>query len=284
MAYRIMKQIQTQLNVPGDTTTHVIVYMECDTLADLPASPTAISGLTLEISSRAHIIQDNTRYCMQADGTWQQQDQSPYSDVYTKSQVDSIVSDIDSTIVIESGRITAVEGDVSDIQTALEGILNRTGKNIANWTAATQTITDVTFTIDQAAGTVSTSGTAGARRQKPLPMTLLSDPGSDRYILTGCPAGGEVGGNIKYALYIWDNTINARVSQNDTGEGIIFDWTPDPTHSYNISVDIRSGTDAAGLIFRPMICRLSDYLISSSFVPYVPSNSDIIALIHSYHP
>lgn len=257
MSYRIMKQIQTQLNVPGDTTTHVIVYMECDTTADLPASPTAISGLTLEISSRAHIIHDNTRYCMQADGTWQLQDQSPFSDVYTKSEIDTMLA----AMQYEIDSFYAVRYAVEDI------INYSIVKNFFETTATTHTITDVTFTNNND-GTWSTSGTAAARRQMPLNFTMPPNMPTTDYRLTGCPAGGESGGSVKYCLYIWDYTTNTRVSQNDTGDGITFSWSPDPTHTYSIGIDIRSGTNADGLTFRPMITLKHYYDLTPDFRPH----------------
>lgn len=257
MAYRIMKQIQTQLNVPGDTTTHVIVYMECDTLADLPASPTAISGLTLEISSRAHIIQDNTRYCMQADGTWQLQDQSPFSDVYTKSEVDTLLT----TMQYEIDSFNIYRYAVSDIINY--GII----KNYFTSTQGTQTITDVTFTAN-GDGTWSTSGTAAARRQYAAAFTMSANLPDAVYKLTGCPQGGYEGGVVKYCLYIWDNTAGVRVSQNDTGKGVEFQWTPDPTHSYHLAIDIRSGTNANDLLFKPMITFKTYDDVTDAFRPH----------------
>lgn len=257
MAYRIMKQIQTQLNVPGDTTTHVIVFMECDTLADLPASPTAISGLTLEISSRAHIIQDNTRYCMQADGTWQLQDQSPFSDVYTKSEVDALLASMQYEIDSFYKYFYAVSDIIN------YGII----KNYFTSTQGTQTITDVTFTAN-GDGTWSTSGTAAARRQYGAVFTMPANLPDAVYKLTGCPQGGYEGGVVKYCLYIWDNTTGVRVSQNDTGEGVEFQWTPDPTHSYNLTIDIRSGTNANDLLFKPMITFKTYDDVTDAFRPH----------------
>lgn len=257
MSYRIMKQIQTQLNVPGDTTTHVIVYMECDTLADLPASPTAISGLTLEISSRAHIIEDNTRYCMQADGTWKLQDQSPFSDIYTKSEIDALLANLQYEI-----------DSFYFVKYAVEDIINYSIiKNIFETTATTQTITDVTFTNNND-GTWTTSGTAAARRQKGLSFTVPATLPAGDYVLSGCPLGGEVGGTVKYCLYVWDMTESSRVSQNDTGQGMEFNWTPNPAHTYQIGIDIRSGTNADGLTFKPMITLKSYYNLTPVFRPH----------------
>lgn len=258
----------------SDTTMTVRVMMECDTVSDLPASPTAITGYTMTAGSRAHVIADNTIYCMDSTGAWIIQDEASRMDVYTKAQTDAAIA----------AAILPEHVEIVNLGAIQKSILKRIGQNLANWDANTQTITDVTFTVDQSARTVSTSGTAAARRQKALNLTFLSNPGFDRYILKGTPAGGEVGGSVKYCMYIWDLTASARVSQNDTGDGIEFEWTPDLTHSYNITIDIRSGTNANGLTFMPMIYRVDDNLRQPYYVPYIPSNSDLLALIRQYHP
>lgn len=148
-------------------------------------------------------------------------------------------------------------------------------KNICNWSESTSTVEHVTFTINSDK-TVSTSGTATARSQKALFFTVPSTLKAGRYVLSGCPSGGEQSGTVLYCLYLWDLTANARVaSGNDTGNGLEFDWIPDSSHTYNISVDVRSGTNASGLIFKPMICTAADWTVSKKFVPYAPTNREL---------
>lgn len=158
---------------------------------------------------------------------------------------------------------------------ALVDIIDNGPKNIANWSANTSIVSGVTFNINSD-GTVSTSGTASIRGQKGLDLKIPSTFGSGRYVLSGCPSGGVVDGTIKYCLYLWDNTTGARVtSGNDTGDGLAFDWTPDPTHTYNITIDIRAGTNTNGLVFTPMICPESVWKISDKVVPYRPTNDGL---------
>lgn len=251
----------------------IVAHIEADTAADAPAR-TDFVGYYLMSGSTMHDIAENTIYCMNSAGTWYIQDEASRMDVYTKAQTDDAIA----------AAILPEHEEIDNLGVIQKSILKRIGQNLANWSANTQTITDVTFTVDQDARTVSTSGTAAARRQKALNLTFLSNPGFDRYILKGTPSGGEVGGSVKYCMYIWDNTASARVSQNDTGDGIEFEWTPDITHSYNITIDIRAGTNANGLTFMPMIYRVDDNFRQPYYVPYIPSNSDLLALIRSYHP
>lgn len=268
MAYRIMKQIQTQLNVPGDTTTHVIVYMECDTLADLPASPTAISGLTLEISSRAHIIQDNTRYCMQADGTWQLQDQSPFSDVYTKSEVDSLLTPI-------TDDITTLFTADSTISSQIAALINDGAKNRLNvFATASQTINDVVWTINSD-GTVTANGQASANSFLYLIPNNTNIAFGETTFISGCPSGGSA------------STFEIQVAQtggttyHDYGDGA--EIPSDYVYRYFVCC-VRNGYTANNLIFRPMICDVWKYNLTPEFVPYSPTNAELAALIRQFHP
>lgn len=219
----------------------IVAQIECDTLADLPAV-NAFTGRTLVKGSVAHVIDGNTEHELNSSGSWVKQDQSPFVDVYTKTEIDALLATMQSEI--DSFYIYRYA--VADIINY--GII----KNYFTSTQGTQTVTDVTFTAN-GDGTWSTSGTAAARRQYGADFTMPANLPNTTYKLTGCPPGGYAGGVVKYCLYIWDKTANVRVSQNDTGDGIEFQWTPDPTHTYILAIDIRQGTNATGLTFKPMI-------------------------------
>lgn len=70
--------------------------ISCDTVADLP-SPTYFDGYTLMQESTAHVVTDNTIYTMLSDGTWILQDEASRLNVYTKPQIDSMLSDYTTT-------------------------------------------------------------------------------------------------------------------------------------------------------------------------------------------
>lgn len=166
---------------------------------------------------------------------------------------------------------------------ALTELIDSGPKNIVNWSADSTTISGVTFAVDSD-GTVSTSGTASARAQFSLLFTVSASLKAGTYVLSGCPAGGgnASGQTSKYALYIWDRTANARVVPNykdDNGNALEFDWTPDSTHSYNISIDIRKSTNATGLVFKPMICRKEYWDITKIFQPYRPSYQELYDMV-----
>lgn len=234
----------------------IVARIECDTTADLPATGD-FAGRTLQKGSEAHVIEGNKNFELNSSGAWIQQEQSPFADVYTKSEIDALLASMQYEI-----------DSFYKYRYAVEDIINYgITKNYFTTTAGTQTITDVTFT-NNGNGTWSTSGTAAARRQYPATFTMPANLPDAVYKLTGCPQGGAEGATIKYCLYIWDNTANARVSSNDTGNGIEFQWAPDPTHSYQIAIDIRQGTNANGLTFKPMITFKTYDDVTDTFRPH----------------
>lgn len=201
----------------------------------------------------------------------------------TADQIDRLPARVETLETIVSNiPITYQTIDNANAQKdALVQLIDTGAKNVANWNASTETITDVTFTVN-ADRTVTTtaSGAAAARRQKALSFTVPASLPAGTYVLSGCPSGGISGTTTLYCLYIWDVTANSRVSQNDTGSGVTFEWNPDPTHSYNITVDIRSGTNPNGFVFKPMICAKAAYDISPKFVQYAPSNRELYDMIN----
>lgn len=254
--------VQTANYDSGDTYVHIragnlqFTGISCDTVSDLPAQAGGISGYYLEQGSTAHVIADNTKYMIDSGGNWILQDTSPYKDVYTKTEVDTLLA----SLQYEIDSFYAVKYAVVDI------INYSIIKNLFETTTTTEIISDVTFT-NNGDGTWTTSGIAAARRQKGLEFTVPNNLPSGEYVLSGCPAGGYVG-SVKYCLYVWDITDNVRISQNDTGDNVIFNWTPNPAHTYTITIDIRSGTNADGLTFKPMITLKTYYDLTPDFRPH----------------
>ena len=234
----------------------IVALIEADAETDLP-SISDFTGYTLQKGSEAHVIADNSDWMLNSSGIWIRQDQSPFSDVYTKSEVDALLATMQYKIDSFYVYRYAVEDIIN------YGIV----KNYFTTTQGTQKISDVTFT-NNGDGTWSTIGTAAARRQMALHFTMPPNMPTATYRLTGCPAGGESGGTVKYCLYIWDGTTSNRVSQNDTGTGIDFSWSPDPTHDYWITIDIRSGTNANDLTFKPMITFKTYDDVTDTFRPH----------------
>lgn len=175
----------------------------------------------------------------------------------TTAQLAAANSGIDSTKV---GQITTA---ASAAAVAVDGI----EKNIISTNAETQTMNGIRY-WNCGDGTWIVNGTATSRALCPLDFKVPATLPAGRYVLSGCPAGGVVGSSTKYALYFFDVTTNSRVTANndDTGDGFAFDWTPDPSHTYRIYIDIRNGTTASNLVFKPMICTEAAWNASHGFV------------------
>lgn len=92
------------------------------------------------------------------------------------------------------------------------------------------------------------------------------EPGD--YILTGCPAGGD--NNSTYKLQLTGMGY-------DTGNG--FSFTIAQTTTISVYIRIWAGYTPSGLVFKPMICRVADYAISPTFVPYAPTNRELYEMI-----
>ena len=151
----------------------------------------------------------------------------------------------------------------------LANLIDNSEKNIFTTQSITETIGDCTFTNNgDGSWTTTSSGAVADRRQKALYFYIPNTVKSGKYVLSGCPEGGGSGDKTYYCLYVWDVTTNTRVSLNDIGEGLIFDWAPDYTHRYSVVIDIRTGQNPNGLTFYPMICTLDDWNISQTYQPY----------------
>lgn len=258
----------------GDTYTHIRAGnlqqpgISCDTAADLPAQAGGISGYYLEQDSCAHVIDENQLYCITSAGVWVLQETSPYKDVYTKSQVDNLLTPI-------TDDIETLYTANSDLQTKIGGVIDDGAKNHLNvFATASQTISGIDWTIN-ADGSVTANGTATANSFLYLIPNNTNIAYGDTTHISGCPAGGSA------------STYEIQVSQtggttyHDYGDGEIIPH--DYVYRYFVCC-VRSGYTANNLIFRPMICDLWKYLITPVFVPYSPTNAELAALIRQYHP
>lgn len=182
--------VQVSAWTEGDTYTHIRAGnaenagISCDTTADLPAQAGGLTGYYLEQGSTAHVIDGNTIYTMQSDGTWILQDEASRMDVYTKSEVDGIASDLDGKITVNRDLIV--------------NLINTGHKNLAQLQNAGGTWYGTTFSPDFAAGTITTSGTASGYKSYRF-MGDLDNVGYSyavpiprgKYTLKGIPAGAS---------------------------------------------------------------------------------------------
>lgn len=173
-------------------------------------------------------------------------------------------------------RVTALE-NVLPVQAAVDAkqdaalaeVIDKGKKNIIDSASDTFSQNGVLF-WNCHNGEWIVNGTASSRAMCPIIFTVPASLPAGRYVISGCPAGGKEGSTIKYCLYLYDLTSSARVtaSNDDTGDGFAFDWTPDASHTYQLNIDIRSGTTVSNLVFRPMICSEKEWNESKRFAPF----------------
>ena len=93
----------------GISRTEVRCLIECDSLTDLPGVD-AITGYRLTIGTQAHVIDTNAVYMMQSGGAWKVQ--SAGTDVYTKSQIDTMMAAKQDTLTFDDTPTTGSNNPV----------------------------------------------------------------------------------------------------------------------------------------------------------------------------
>lgn len=249
----------------------IVALIEADAETDLPGI-SDFTGYTLQKGSEAHVIADNTSWMLNSSGTWILQEQSPYKDVYTKSQVNTLITDLDNTIAL-------VDAVVRLLNAAEPALINTGAKNLLNVFTVTspQVINGITWTIN-ADGTITASGTANANSFLYLMPNNTNIAYGYETVISGCPAGGDA------ATYEIQVAMVGGTTYHDYGDGAAI--PDDYVYRYFVCC-VRSGQSipaGSPLVFKPMICRKSFADITNDFVPYAPSNADLYQMIRSYHP
>lgn len=120
---------QSDTRTPVIAGTYDLPGISCDTVADLP-TPTYFDGLELIQDSYAHIVEDNTIYCLKSSGTWIQQDEASRLDVYTKAEtdaaIDAAIDDLDAAQAGGAGKyiksISQTDGIILPIEETLDTV------------------------------------------------------------------------------------------------------------------------------------------------------------------
>lgn len=252
----------------GTGDAYIIAYVECDTEADLPAVD-QFTGWILDKESKAHVIDGNLMFELNSSGSWIRQDQSPFKDVYTKSEVDAIIARVDYDV---DEALTEAHTANSNIRR----MINDGAKNKLNvFTVTTpQVINGITWTINSD-GTVSASGTASANSF----LYLIPNNANIAYgvetVISGCPTGGS---SSTYEIQV---AMQGGTTYHDYGDSAAI--PADYVYRYFVCA-IRNGQTVSNLTFRPMICESWQYQYTTDFVPYSPTNAELYQLIRSYHP
>lgn len=289
MAATIYEIIKSSVNA-GATGHDVIARILCDTVADLPVVD-YFQNITLIQGCTAHVIEDNTEYMLQTNGTWSIQAVPPVGDTYTKAEIDEMLSEKQDILTFDTtptaGSLNPVtSGGIKtdqDRQDALEAadraalikLVNSGSKNKLKNSAATQTVGEVVYTV-YSDGTVSAYTTATTTVSRTLTITSTDD---NCYVNTGDLITGNP-----------DTTLDIAIQYGIGSSGNIANYIPsEEYHVIAVSgyvryclISIRSGVSipqSSPLIFRPMICTAEDYAISTAYVPYRPSWQEMYEMI-----
>ena len=161
--------------------------------------------------------------------------------------------------------------------TLLADLIDGGAKNKIEMTHASGSITrnGVTCTWDTDAGTMTLTGSHAAGSS--TIFEFYSGDAVDQrvlpagtYRISGCPAGGSTS-TYRAAL----TSISGAV---DTGNGATFTLANDQYAAYRILISGNCDFSTP-LVFSPMVCPQDAYNISDKFVPYVPTNAELYAMI-----
>lgn len=94
MSYRII-DIMAEYTDRQTGARAIMCEIAADTAADLPANT---ADLQYILGSFANVIDTGDKYKINSSGSWILQPQSIFQNVYTKQQIDSMVTDIDADI------------------------------------------------------------------------------------------------------------------------------------------------------------------------------------------
>ena len=259
-----------------DQPNNIVAMVECDTESDIPAVD-YFTGKTLLKSSKLHVLQGNKNYELNSSGSWVIQEDPLFSGIYTKQEIDDMISDIDDIQTAQAVSIRDLQFDVEALQQAdnvtngrLAKMVDQGAKNILNvYDTQTQTINGITWTINND-GTVTANGTATANSFLYLiPNNTNIAYGYETHI-SGCPAGGS---STTYEIQV---AMTGGTTYHDYGDGQVIP----STYVYRYFVcAVRNGQTVSNLVFRPMITEGWKYALSQSFVPYSPTNAELAKMI-----
>lgn len=250
MAYRIIEIMQEYT----DRTTgarSIMCEIAADTAADLPANT---ADLVYIVGSYATAIDTGGIYKINSAGTWILQPSGDiFQNVYTKTEIDNIVSDINDDI-----------SDINDTDTmqnaVITDLLNTGGKNHAQ------------------------TNNGSATRNLRIPLSI---PAGDYVIYIGEITSTDTDASVcRIAVAnTADNAIFAGGTTRGNDKIIRFTISESAAWLYVYASDnySHSGGDTV-TITNLMVCNQSDYDFSPEYVPYCPTLAELYALVKSYHP
>lgn len=249
MSYRILDTMQDFTD--RDTGVRsMMCEIIADTAADLPAN--TIQRIFI-IGTYATVIDTGDIYKINSSGTWILQPSGEFRNVYTKSEIDNMVSTINDDI-----------SDINDTNTlqnsVIADLVNSGGKNHAQTNNGSATRNLRIPLIMSAGEYVLYIGEITSSDTDASVCRIAVANASDSAIF----AGGTTRGN--------DKIIQFSITESSA-------WL----YVYASDNYSHSGGDTV-TISNLMVCSQSDYELSAEYVPYCPTLTELYALVKSYHP
>lgn len=235
--------------------THNVSVMSIfvDSAADL-IGLVQYESIYFQLGSDALDVSTGNKYRMKSDGTWVLQPDNMWQNVYTKTEVDDIVTRIDSDI-------TDVENDVSDLHTTVAKIINTGAKNLLQIS--------------------SSSGT----RFVNIPIVL--EPGVYHVYFGEISSTDTDAQTCQFAAFASDNSDASNYLQLQRVNGVNGVLTVTKTTSYVRLYASNSYANSAGdtvTFSNAMICTELDWELSPTYAPYCPTLYELYQMVKSYHP
>lgn len=283
------KQMQ---NYSGTGDLLIYAYVECDDLADLPTA-TQFTGFVIDKESIAHVINGNQKYMLNSQGVWMLQEDPMFSGVYTKSEIDDMISDIDDIQTAQAVSIRDLGFAVDALEQAnnvtngrLSVMVDQGCKNLVNNIATSGVYNNVTCTVNEDRSVTLSGGPSSQYFSFRICGVQGSTTYNDdipiprgTYKLTGLPSTASAT-TCRYILGLYDSSGGTRTSTS-IYEDYEFEITTD-TARFDLTVYFATNANfTTPVTYYPMITEAWKYVLSQNYVPYSPSNADLAKMILS---
>lgn len=242
--------------------------------------PTGEIDYTIARGSVLYCLSNSKTYKLNSSGQWVEQksgqeieisaDDIVYDNTdsgLTATNVQDAIDELKDNDDMQDRALAELYGEDANQQLEINYAINTGSKNVLKITGSTQTISGITFTVNEDQ-TITVNGTATSTATFVVTnnATAIQIP-DGQYILSGCPSGG---GNSTYDLrwYLYSTGSSAY----DYGSGASISKTGNTTTS-NIAIIIRSGQTVNNLTFKPMV--RSTQVANGTFQPYAPTNREL---------
>lgn len=266
----ILSYVQTEVYTINDGTTHIRAQLVADFDSELPA-PTGISGFTLEQGSTAIISTTGDRFMLSGGGAWYPQ---------RSASIASLVNDISAL----QSDMQLAENRLGYLESAAALLIDRGAKNILQMTGTSVTGYGVSCVFDNVNGIITLDGINADKKCTGNFNVQVADPNnldlvSGRTYHFLCDGTSDT----TYGIYIYKSGATPN-PQFDCYTNNELPWNPSWSTSNGFRLFIRNGAVVDNVTLKPMITPLEFWKFSENFVPYSPSNAEIIKIIRSYHP